>query len=321
MDIDYAIIDIDEVARELYSFLPSRATAPWSGDPTDYSRVQGLIDLHVHAHGGGSQSAYHLGKHASRAGMRALVLESDGQSVDVACVVNECLAEWGAANGVKPTQIIGTMKMGRNTGGLNPEFAAKMIAKGARVVFLPSDSAKWIAWYYKIPLDEAKTRGVYVLDGDHIVPEMEEILELVKETGVALSFNHLSKEEWFALADECQSRGITRVFGDHPFAPAAGISAEELAELAGRGVTTNFTYWELSPYCSIPARTMVDAIRRIGADWVTLSSDSGSEFYSGSVEAMRMHSAMLDVYGFSAEDQRKILCGNQARLLGLEAAG
>lgn len=321
MGIDYAVIDIDEVARELYSFLPSRVNAPWSGDPTDYGRVQGVIDLHVHALGPGSQSAYHLAKHASRAGMRALVLESDGQSVDVARVLNEFLAEWAPENGVQPTEIMGTIKLGRNTGGLNPDFAAKMVQKGARVVFMPSDSAKWIAWYNKVPLDEAKKRGVYVLNGDRLVPAMEEILELVKESGVALSFNHLSKEEWFALADACQTRGITRTFGDHPFAPAAGISAEELAELAQKGVTTNFTYWELSPYCSIPARTMVDAIRRIGADWVTLSSDSGSEFYSGSVESMRMHSAMLDVYGFGLEDQQKILWGNQMRLLGLEATG
>jgi hypothetical protein len=149
---------------------------------------------------------------------------------------------------------------------------------------------------------------------------MEEILDIVKERDVALSFNHLSRQERFALADACRSRGITRVFGDHPFAPAAGFTTEELVDLARMGVTINFTFWELSPYCAVPARTMVEAIRRIGPDWVTLSSDSGSELYAGAVESMRLHSAMLDVYEFSQEEQQKMLIGNQSRLLGFDVA-
>lgn len=314
---------IHEVARELYGFISRPGGEHWY--PTDYKSARGTIDLHVHGMrkgaAGGRQEAYALAKHASQAGMRALVLKDPrlGPSVQVAHALNDVLGEWGPANGVEPTRIVGSVVLGHATGGINPDFAAKAVEHGARVVWLPvGDAAHWIAWFKEVALDEARKEGLYLLDGDHLLPEVEEVLELVKERGVALSFGHLGKQEWFALADSCQSRGITRAFVDHPFAPAASLSAEELRELGQKGVTTNFTYWELSPYCGIPAQTMVDAIRRIGADWVTLSSDAGSELYPGSVESMRFHSAMLDVYAFSPEEQQKILWGNQMRLLGLE---
>jgi len=311
---------IHEVAREFHGWVAGPPRRTWS--PTDFSRVEGIVDLHLHA-GPGRQETYGLAKFASQTGVRAMVLKSPqlGNSVEVARVLNEALADWAPANDVeRPTEMVGSVVLGPATGGLNPEFAARMIDSNARILWFPVAAAHWVAWFKQVPLDEARKEGAYVLDGEHLIPEAEEILDVVKEKDVAVSFGHLSKQEMLALAEGCRHRGITRAFIDHPMVPAADLSVDEMVHLARLGVTINFTYYELSPYCGIPAQQMVAAIRAIGVNSVTLSSDSSQEIYSGSVECMRLHAAMLDRYDFSPEEARKMLRDTPLRLLRLGAA-
>jgi len=252
--------------------------------------------------------------------VRALVFKSPQliTTVETARILNEVLADWSQDQDVHPVQVVGSVVLGPNTGGVNPNYAATCVDSGARVVWMPTVTAHWVAWFKQIPVEEAKAEGTYVLEGDQLLPEVEEVLDLVKERDVAISFGHLSKEEHFALAEACQTRGITRAFVDHPLAPAANFSVQELQRLAGKGVTINFTFWELSHYCGVTAQEMVAAIRQIGPQWVTLSSDSGNEMYAGSLEAMRLHAVMVDLYGFSPEEQRMMLSANQLRILGLD---
>lgn len=312
-------MDRTRVIRELYSFVENHRFPNFL--PPDYDRVRGRIDLHVHT-GPSRQDPYVLGQHASRAGVRALVLKSPflGPSVELARVLNGALADWAATAGFAPTELLGSIVLSPDTGGIRPEYVEKFVAAGARVVWFPViQAANHLERAKGLPADAARQQGISVLDGDRLKPAAEEVLDIVHQSGVGLSFGHLSKAEMFALADGCRRRGITRAFVDHPFSPVANFTVDEMVEIAQQGITINFTYWELSPYCGVTALEMMDAVRRIGPARVTISSDSSMEIFPDSVECMRLHAAMLDLYQFTPDEQHQMLAGNQAHILGLDA--
>lgn len=99
--------------------------------------------------------------------------------------------------------------------------------------------------------------------------------------------------------------------------PVAGLTVEDIVELASAGVTCNFTYWELSPYCGVTATEMAKAIDAVGPEQVTMSSDAGMEIFPDSIECMRLHDAMLDLFGHGPDARAAMMHDNAARILAL----
>ena len=66
---------------------------------------------------------------------------------------------------------------------------------------------------------------------------------------------------------------------DHPFSPFVDLDVDQMRELAGRGITLNFTYDELSPLLGVDPAKMYAAIRAIGPQYCTLSSDAGEPLF------------------------------------------
>jgi hypothetical protein len=65
---------------------------------------------------------------------------------------------------------------------------------------------------------------------------------------------------------------------------------------------------------------MYKAIRSIGVEHVTLSSDAGEPLFPNSVEAMRLIRSYMEAFGLNAEEVRRVCCVNPAAVLGLKAA-
>jgi hypothetical protein len=88
-----------------------------------------------------------------------------------------------------------------------------------------------------------------------------------------------------------------------------------MQHLAGRGITLNFTFDELSPLIGIDPAKMYAAIRAVGPEHCTLSSDAGEPLFPHSVECMRLISGYMAAFGIDAKEMRTMCTDNPARLL------
>ena len=61
---------------------------------------------------------------------------------------------------------------------------------------------------------------------------------------------------------------------------------------------------------------MYKAIRGIGVEHVTLSSDRGEPLFPNSVEGMRQMCAYMRAFGLSQDEIKTVSCDNPARILG-----
>jgi hypothetical protein len=62
---------------------------------------------------------------------------------------------------------------------------------------------------------------------------------------------------------------------------------------------------------------MCAAIRAVGVDYVTLSSDCGEPLFPNSVEAMRQIRGYMRAFGLSAEEVDVASITNPAKLVGI----
>jgi len=285
--------------------------------PPDLSRAAGMIDLHVHA-GPGRQDPLALGKHASLAGARAIVLKNPllGDTVQMAKEARTALETWAEGAGVAPTRIVASHVLGAARGGVSPAVVDRAVAQGAEVIWMPVLDATNHLRRAK-GVEDPAAAGISVVEDGSLTRAAQDAVAACAAAGVAMSFGHVSRDEMFALADECVALGYDRVFVDHPFSPVAGLTVSDIVELASAGVTCNFTYWELSPYCGVTATEMATAIRTIGPEHVTMSSDAGMEIFPDSVECMRLHDAMLDLFGYEPDARAAMMHDNAARILGV----
>ncbi len=133
---------------------------------------------------------------------------------------------------------------------------------------------------------------------------------------MALFTGHATHAEIYAIVDLCESIGFRSVVIDHPFSPFIDLAGRANARTLGpAGVTFNFTFDELSPLIGIDPAKMYAAIRAVGPQYCTLSSDAGEPLFPHSVECMRLISGYMAAFGMSPEEIGTMCVENPARLL------
>ena len=306
-----------ENIRGAYGFIGSHEFQDFY--PGEYRRVRGTVDLHVHV-GVGRQEPVALTKLASEAGMRALVFKSFGlkSTAALAVATNAHIRGWAEINGVSACEVIGGSILSKDTPCPWPDYVVQEADAGSRVIWFPVvDSANHMMVGHGVDAETAAREGLSVLTRGSLTAQADETLHAIKEHGMAVSFGHASKDEFFALAARCAEIGLTRTFVDHPFSPVAGLTVRDMAELGQMGVTMNLTNFELSPYCGVPAAEIASAVREIGTSAVAFSSDSGLDIMPHAIECSRLHTALLDLYGFSEAELREICSDNPRRIAGI----
>ena len=91
-----------------------------------------------------------------------------------------------------------------------------------------------------------------------------------------------------------------------------------MRQVAAKGVLLNFTYDELSPMMGIDPGKMYEAIRTVGVEHFTLSSDAGDPLFPNSVECMRMIAGYMTAYGCTQDEIEILVTRNPAKVVGLE---
>lgn len=269
--------------------------------------LEGAVDLHVHSAPDVDARKFNdieLAREAARARMGAILIKSHQNST--------VERAWLVSRFVPDIQVFGGLVLNETVGGLNPAAVRLAVSMGAKQVWMPTRSARNHRRY------EGHPGGITVLDENgQLLPIAEEILQILSGSDCILGTGHLSQEETLALIDRASALGGVKVLVTHPeWAPTFYSATEQKALLARGNVTFERCFVSTTHRCGfVPFETIEQAIMETGVEHTVLSTDLGQPDTPAPVDGMRQYAERLRSTGFSADDIRRMVQTNPARLL------
>jgi hypothetical protein len=327
--------------RSITSY-PARRGFKQAVDPSlnHVTGVTDAIDIHCHAHEG-QQDALGVAKLASKSGMMGLLYKTIVGRKDPAAAVDavrSALESWCAEKGKSPVHVwAGSSVTQGFLSKIEAAWSAKMLKSGVIALWMPNNTSahtlsivggKPIAWdktadpnahTEPLPWSEALKYGHYLLDDKgRLMSDIEEIFRMAHDHNAAIFFGHPTKQEFRAMAEYSQKIGFKKGVVDHPFSPFVNLTIEEMKDAAAAGLWINFTYDELSPLLGIDPASMYKAIRTVGPEHCTLSSDAGEPLFPNSVESLRLLRGHMAAFGCTPEEIYTMCTVNPSFIGGLD---
>lgn len=293
--------------------------------------LEGAFDVHAHGY-----PEFTLGmpprvsnvewaRLAEAAGMRGFVIKSHlWPTTTTALMLRE----------LHPSlEVLGSITCNPPAGGLNP-FSVEVAAQtGARVVWMPTWSARqepprpsafldrmrpWISALERDP-DAVPRLGILAPDGT-LLPEVARILELCRRYGMTLATGHLPIAASLILAEEAQTRGVRLVL-THPLNAGVGASVDDQRTIVAHGGMIEHVFVGCMPmHHRLDPRRIVESITAIGPEHCVLGSDAIEAWNPPAPEILRMFIATLLALDVDAGAVRLMTHDNPVRALGLDAA-
>jgi hypothetical protein len=328
--------------RCVTSYPARRNYRPGVVHPPQVPGVVGAIDIHCHAHDG-QQDALSLAKLASQSGMAGILYKTIGpisgeyQPAREMAKVIEALDRWADAQGIQPIQCWAGYGITMDNNPPSLEKLRMHLDTGVKGVWLPvfnhantynkvggktiwmDKSADPSAHTAPLPWEEALKYGHYMIEsGGKLKPFYEDVIRMVADHDVALFFGHATHAEHYAIVDLLVRLGFKRGVVDHPFSPFVDLTVRRMKEMADVGIYLNFTYDEISPLLGVDPKRIYDAIRAIGVQQVTLSSDGGEPLFPHSVECMRLIRGYMEAFGLTPAELEQVCCTNPAKIVNYQ---
>jgi hypothetical protein len=331
--------------RAVASYPARRRYKPYIQTPPRIDGVRGMIDIHCHAEHG-QQDAVAVAKLASENGMYGILYKSIGKEdkrsagpmEDVRLLLEE-LDRWSGETGIAPIKAWGGYALCRDGKPPSREKVTAQTKAGVSSFWLAlanhantysivgGKNKRWDptadpqAHSDPLPWELALKYGHYALDEKgRLKPEYDEAIRIIADNDRALSFGHSTHPEIFVLAELVDKLGFKRAFIDHPFSPFVNLTVEQMKDLSKVGIHFNFTYDELSPMLGVDPGKMYAAIRSVGVEHFTLSSDAGDTVFPNSVEAMRQISGYMKAFGITQGEIETLCMTNPAFIMGADPA-
>ncbi len=322
-----------------------RGYKPYIQTPPHVHGVRGMIDIHCHAEHG-QQDALAVGKLASESGMYGLLYKSIGKEdkrlagpmADVNKLIED-LDRWSQTTGIQPIRAWGGYALCRDNKPPNRDKVTTQIKAGVSAFWLALSNhantysivggkpKRWDptadpkAHSGPLPWEQAIRYGHYALtDSGKLKPEYEDAIRMIADHDRALSFGHSTHQEIEALAELVDKLNFKRAFIDHPFSPFVNLTVAQMKNLSKVGIHFNFTYDELSPMLGVDPAKMYAAIREVGVEHFTLSSDAGDPLFPNSVDAMRQVSGFMAAFGIQPDELERMCIVTPAGIVGVDPA-
>jgi len=182
-----------------------------------------------------------------------------------------------------------------------------------RIVWMPTHDSEHEVDYNK----ETRAKAVASRNGK-LIPEVLEVLDLIKERNLTLATGHLTPEEVLMVMAEAKQRGITRIIVTHPMLGAqfTNMSLPQMQEAVKLGGAIEVTAGALSRDGAAKTRA-IEAIKTLGTQNVFVASDSGLVGTPNHPDALAMAAKSLRAAGFSEQDLNRMFKETPARLVGL----
>ena len=278
--------------------------------------MQGIIDMHIHAAPdvrARKLDDLELMEASVQRGVRAIVLKSHNvPTADRAYLVNRVAAE--KYPDVKFTAF-GGLCLNRPVGGLNPDAAETSLKLGAKVIWLPTNTAE--NHYRKNGKDPST--GVVVTRDGKAVDELQDIFALVKQYNAVLATGHIDAEECFPVVEAARAAGVEKIVITHPEFWVVGMTPEQQADIVRKyDVLLESVYAQpVNGSYKINIPDNIAAMKAIGPEHFVISTDSGQTVNPYWYESYTTYfKAVSEV--FTSEQVRKMTHDNPAWLLDID---
>ena len=272
----------------------------------------GAIDLHAH-HGPDSYArqwdAFEVVKLAKERGMRGVVLKNHWTET-------AGLAQLIRKYGTQGIEVFGSVTLDTPVGGVNPmavRYMADVEGGWGRIVWMPTHDSEHEVNYNK----ETRAKAIVSRNGK-LIPEVFEVLDLIKERNLTLATGHVTPEEALMIMAEAKQRGITRIIVTHPLLGPqyTNMSLPQLQEAVKLGGAIEITAGTVSRD-GAGKTDAIDVIKSVGTQNVFISSDSGLVGTPNHPDALAMAAKSLRAAGFTEQDLNRMFKATPARLVGL----
>ncbi len=292
----------------------------------DKEMLHDVCELHVHAAPCLSErplTEVQLSRQARDVGYRAVLFKCHHAiNADRAQVVSEA---------VPGIAVFGGVVLNHPVGGINPSAVEAAIGFGAKEVWMPTlHAANHIkvvgtpSYPRRVPVKVAgkprPVKGITILGSSgELIPEVDEVLDMVADADIILGTCHLSLEEDFALVEAAQRAGVKKVLITHPGWEGTDWPVDALAKLVKIGAYLEYCYNPCMPHGNrLDPRKIVEGIRRVGADRCVLATDFGQPYNPNPIDGMRQFIRVMQAVGVSDQEIDIMVRKNPARLLGLD---
>ena len=281
--------------------------------------LKGIIDMHVHTNPDLRLRAYddfELMEAGIRVGARAIVIKThQGTTADRAYLCNRYnrLAH-GDTNGFT---VFGSITLNRVVGGINPKAVDVALKLGAKVVWLPTQSAR----NHLEKNGQDTSECVEVVRDGKIVPELEALFSLIKDHNAVLGTAHISPKETYTVVEAARKAGVKNIVVTHPEWWVVGMSVEDQIRLVkDYDVILERCYAQnmgSGKYKSnLPSN--VEIIKEVGYKNVMVDTDGGQVENPHWELAMEEYMQYLVDHGIPEEHVSYMTRTIPSRLLGLE---
>jgi hypothetical protein len=280
--------------------------------------LDGMYDLHVHPAPSVQRrtfTALEAIKFASEAKMAGVLLKDHTyNTIAMARTINEMGFQ---------TKAFGAVILNEAVGGVSPSVVEIALALGTKEIEMPTYSSKGHFDAYgddqKIFPYKKRIRPIWILD-DHgnLIPEVEEIIQLVKGTDAFVASGHLSTMEVDAIIRRAKEVGckvmVSSVSTDMP-----GYPLEAQKKWASDLVFMEHDYAAVTdmPHIRTPISTIVEQIRMVGAERCVIATDAGNTKLPRNVESMRDFVGRLIEGGVTDKEIDLMARRNPGILLGI----
>jgi len=187
----------------------------------------------------------------------------------------------------------GCIMLNEAVGGLNPSVVEIALALGTKQIQMPTYSSKAHVDAYgddqKIFPYKKRAKPAYILDDKgHLIPEVQEILDLVKGMDAIIGSGHLSTQEVDVLVKRVRELGITFV-ANTVSTDMPGYPIEAQKNWADENVFMEHAYMAVTevPHVTMPVSAVVEQIRAVGAERCLIGTDAGNMKLPDNVNALK----------------------------------
>jgi predicted TIM-barrel fold metal-dependent hydrolase len=274
--------------------------------------LKGAIDIHAH-YGPDTYprqwDVFEIARRAQEYGLRGIVIKNHWGE-------NAGLAQLTQKHAAPQLEVWGGLSLNATTGGINPEavrFFAETEGERAKVVWMPTHDSQ-----HEVVYQKQMRPYVRVSKDGKLLPQVLEVLDLIKQYDLTLATGHVYTWEMLAIMQEARARGIERIIITHPglgpmFTDPTLEELQQAVELGGMvEVVASELFRDMRP-------DVVRMIREIGPEHIIMSSDSGLIGTPNHTDALVLAANILREEGFSESHLNAMFKTNPAQVLGLAA--
>lgn len=281
--------------------------------------LKGAVDLHVHT----APSIFprllddiEAAKEAQSVGMGGIVIKAhEGSTVERALLASQQTG----------FHVFGGLVLNHFVGGFNPFAVELAIKMGAKIIWMPTITARNHLSFYGGPgfklrdnISLREINGGYTIFNDKggLRSEVKEILQIIAENDVVLATGHLSASETLFLIDEALKMGINRILVNHPEWELTAIPLQVQIELACKGVYLEKSLLSCKPgWGNVGIPHMAKLITSIGSQHCIITTDLGQAHNPSPVNGLIGFLAELLKAGLSEKELKQSLCDNPWTLI------